>query len=600
MGKRWLLSLFLAVALLPVFFFLQIITSNSYVNWFLESKYSIQSAVIEQDIAEDGSVFVHETIRYRMRKPFRGLYRYIPEGRYVQMEDVKLWTDELTARRVEFLKKSSTEFEARVWLVEDEYSTELQPDTYKDITLHISYTAKYVIENGTDVSQIFRQFWGLGWDSFAQNVTAIFRFPDSLTPSKVYTHPNTTMSRSGNDYTFQVNHIPPNSFAEVRFLFDQLPEMKYSQFNPTLTLEAIKKEENLYGFLMLLRWIAVILLPIVFFSLCAIIYYFLGIEPKIEYQGIYERELPSLDAPDIINAIVKNRAGSVDDDGIASVMMNLYRLDYISFQGEKKDMVMVLNPKAYLPLSATEKAFLGFLRKHSSDDIFDFQTLQKEFRKSQSKAMAFTNSLKAYKNMVNSEAGSKKLFVHTGTAASKLLAGGFLFLSFLLTVPFLKESLPSIEGVSVIVGAVLWFSASFVLLLPKEVFGRWTKEGLEFYKKWENFGKYISDFSAINDYPPDSIIVWEHYLVYATALGIADKVEQVLKRTIPKEVWNEQSKHANLYNLYTYGAIAQWSTLRAVSVASATNSKSGSGGGGFGGGGGGSGGGSGGGGGGAF
>jgi uncharacterized membrane protein len=37
--------------------------------------------------------------------------------------------------------------------------------------------------------------------------------------------------------------------------------------------------------------------------------------------------------------------------------------------------------------------------------------------------------------------------------------------------------------------------------------------------------KYIKDFSLIKEYPPESVKVWNKYLVYATALGIADEVE---------------------------------------------------------------------------
>ncbi|WP_367362111.1 hypothetical protein [Mesotoga sp.] len=50
-----------------------------------------------------------------------------------------------------------------------------------------------------------------------------------------------------------------------------------------------------------------------------------GKEIDIGYFAEYERELPTGDAPDVINAAVKNLAGFVDDDGIGSTIMELYR-----------------------------------------------------------------------------------------------------------------------------------------------------------------------------------------------------------------------------------------------------------------------------------
>ncbi len=599
MKGRWVLAVFLAVLMIPVFFFLQLIFSNGYFDWFLESKYSIESARIEQVMAEDGSITVHETIQYRMRKPFRGLYRSIPVARYVTLENIELWTEGAVTKKVEYLQKSNQHFEARVWIAENEYASPLSPEGYRDITLHVKYTAKKVLEIGQDADQIFRQFWGTGWDSFANDVTGIFYFPDSLVPDTVYTHPNLTHTVEGNVHTFHAGHIAPNAYAEVRFVFINAPRLTYAVENPALTMSAIQSEESSYTTAFWLHWIIRVALFFILFWLLIFLYRKYGVEPEITYHGIYERELPSEDAPDVINALIKNRAGSIDDDGIASAMMNLYRKDYLSFDQSKKDLVIVLNPKASQSLFKTEEHFLSFLRKYATDNTFDFGQLKKTFKKSQKQAIAFTNSLSAYKHQVNSDASGRKFFEFKGTTYSKLVAVLFMILSAGVLIPFQSLKIPFFLVINTVLFGILWFISSLVLMLPKEVYGRWTKKGAEFYQKWNNFGNYISDISAVKDYPPESVIVWEHYLVYATALGIADKVEKVLKSAIPKELWDEQSRHSNLYNFYSMGVLSQWATLRTVSASSAS-SKGGSGGGGFGGGAGGSGGGSGGGGGGAF
>ena len=51
-----------------------------------------------------------------------------------------------------------------------------------------------------------------------------------------------------------------------------------------------------------------------------------------------------------------------------------------------------------------------------------------------------------------------------------------------------------------------------------------TKNGIEEYTKWKAFENFLLDFSKLKDYPLPSIVIWEHYLVYATTFGIAEKV----------------------------------------------------------------------------
>jgi uncharacterized membrane protein len=143
-------------------------------------------------------------------------------------------------------------------------------------------------------------------------------------------------------------------------------------------------------------------------------------------------------------------------------------------------------------------------------------------------------------------------------------------------------------------------------MIRKDFFGRWTKEGREYYQKWVNFSRFLSDFSLLSEYPPESIIVWEKYLVYGTALGVAEKVISTLQKFIPREIWEAQSQHGQFYNPSPFLFGSQLYLLRntasATIVQAQARSKgsSGWGGGGFSGGGGGIGGGSGGGRGGAF
>ena len=69
-----------------------------------------------------------------------------------------------------------------------------------------------------------------------------------------------------------------------------------------------------------------------------------------------------------------------------------------------------------------------------------------------------------------------------------------------------------------------------IALLPfSHGLARWTPEAALEEKKWKAYKKFISDFSAMKDAGPSLLPMWEEHLVYATALGVADKLLSNLK-----------------------------------------------------------------------
>jgi len=601
-GKAVLVLVIAVVA----FFILQLILGNSYIEWFMDSQYSIESARVEQTVNDNGEVQVHETIQYEMRKDFRGLYRHLPRGRYVEISDVQIWVEGAKNHKIEFLKKDNREFEARVWLVPYKSSQQLSPENTKNLTMHVTYNAKGVVELGEDVTQIFRQFWGPEWDAPVNDLTAVFKFPQDFYPDTVYTHPGAAVEKDGLAVNIHIDSLPPFSYGETRLVFDKTPEMKFAAQNDKLTKEGIETEEKKYKRETLFKSLLPLGFYVLMLGLVILTFYFLGREPKIQYQGIYERELPYKDSPDLVNCVVNNLLNSVDNDGMTAVLMDLYKKDYIEFEpgsSKKKDVGQIIVFKKDKPgtdLFDSEKYMFTFLKGYAdSENRLDFKALQKTLKKSVSKSKQFNSSYSIYQDRVKSEAKERNMFKTTGYYIATFLAV-ILGAGGLIIMPLVADKVtPNLLNIAILYSGLCWFTGAVVLAMHKDVFGRWTKEGLEYYRKWENFKKFVSEYSLIKDYPPKSVIVWEEYLVYATALGVADKVEKALKKLIPQEQWERQSNHYYMYGAYGYGLGHHMRTARTTAVQSVSSSSSGSGGG-FSGGVGGAGGGSGGGGGGAF
>lgn len=581
---KWIL---VVLVLIIISFLIQSFLGNSYFKWLFAGKYEITSAEIEQEMDESGIMHVHEIITYKMRKPFKGVYRYIPPSRAVEISNVNVWVENVKPEKIEYLKNYSNEFEVRIWISENPQETVL-PEEVPVIVLHVTYDAKYTFEKGYDVSQVFRQFWGNGWDAPAKNIKATFKFPNTFNVLDVYTHPNINYIENNNEYTFFVKNLPPYTYAEVRFLFsnDFIPKVYY--YNPTLTKNAVEYEENKYQKFIAKAKFYPVLTTLIILALLILIFYIFGVEKDIQYQGEYEREIPFKDPPDVVNAIVVNQLLKIDSNGISAVIMDLYRKDFVKLNENGKYIEIIEKDPKDLPES--ERFFYVFLKKYSTDNFFSFNDLKKALSKDKELAREFLADFKTYKTLVLNEAKGRKYLSIKGTVLSYIVG----IISILLSLYFFNAYSNVYLLYESIFSTILFAIGGILFFIPRDVFGSWTSIGREYYLKWKNFEKFLLDFSALSEYPPDSIIIWEDYLVYATALGIADKVEKHLKKLVPKEI--ERSAHP-YYGYRTYRRYGM-GFYTVSSVATSTVSKgSGSG---FGGGVGGAGGGSGGGGGGAF
>ena len=144
-----------------------------------------------------------------------------------------------------------------------------------------------------------------------------------------------------------------------------------------------------------------------------------------------------------------------------------------------------------------------------------------------------------------------------------ILSNYFLQMHFPASIANLLVAFITVFSVVMII-----FSSAF-----EKVLGRWTPEGRLYYKKWANFKKYLTDFSALKEHPPESIELWDSYLVYATALGVAEEVLKNMSLVVPAE----QLKASHFY--YVHHSYGQFGSGFGSAYTSSAPSSSGSGGG---------------------
>ena len=101
--------------------------------------------------------------------------------------------------------------------------------------------------------------------------------------------------------------------------------------------------------------------------------------------------------------------------------------------------------------------------------------------------------------------------------------------------------------------------------------------------------KFLEEMSSIDEKEVIEVKLWEEYLIFASILGIADKVQEQLGRLCP--TFNEESQFDTMYTIYLVNSFSR-NSMYASQQASRSSGEGGSssfggGGGGFSGGGGG-------------
>jgi uncharacterized membrane protein YgcG len=120
------------------------------------------------------------------------------------------------------------------------------------------------------------------------------------------------------------------------------------------------------------------------------------------------------------------------------------------------------------------------------------------------------------------------------------------------------------------VSLISWLAASRIMPahLPKGMRER--------VARWTAFRRFLKEFSTFEDAPALAVVVWERYLVYAVALGVADRVEKQVREILPPEdipepwpgapagtdgIWYQHSMtHGPAYTAANAAAAVGWSS----------------------------------------
>ena len=89
---------------------------------------------------------------------------------------------------------------------------------------------------------------------------------------------------------------------------------------------------------------------------------------------------------------------------------------------------------------------------------------------------------------------------------------------------------------------------------------RRTKAGQLEAQRWEAFRRYLADFPRLDIAPPATLALWERFLVYGIAFGIAERVLQGAQLHMPEEL----AEASSIYWISPHGDLGSGASSLAI------------------------------------
>lgn len=382
------------------------------------------------------------------------------------------------------------------------------------------------------------------------------------------------------DYDRAVVHqsgISRNSFVELRVLLD--PDVfPLAGVDPIQSYESLLEDERAIAEaprrraqqnIIAIVVSAIVLVLFIIAFIWAYIKY--GREPMVEYDHMYEREPPRDMPPAVVPAILTQGSVSRTEmpKAFAATIIECARLGYLEIhEGEEKGLIFKTREFIYRLTSKGKALLAGQVveRERNERELEDYEldVLRTVIFEAGDGTQATGKDIEDWGKDTKGgktnflrfiEPYGKKLRVWFETkhfelddSRSKKAQILFVISAVLLAVAFFLVFFFITRNVAIVItGFLILVTLPFAMSLA-----RWTPEAALEEKRWKAYKRFISDFSAMKDAGPDLLQIWEQHLVYATALGVADRlisnldlVAKEYNAGVPAAVW-----------FYPYGAVS--------------------------------------------
>ena len=592
---------------------------------------SLSNLNFEIHILENGDVKISE-IWFTNMYDTNTLFKTFPnDEKYDGITDVTVYELDSSGS---IIKQFTRSYEYNYYVDEGYYQAIINPENSFEIAwgvnangnknsiYRINYTVKNCINVYSDIAEFYWQILGNDWSMETDKVSGLLYLPknvEDIEEFRVWAHGplNGTIEKmNNNSCTFVVPNMPIKTFLELRIAFPKelvsLSNKTYDKDYLSIILEeekfnaekanrlrtaAIKKQKTYSALVYLFE-------GLITFGLFQTIKNTIRSLKTVKYvkptnKLDYYRNIPNEIASPVTAHILINSKDSFKvksmSDCISSLMMSLTQKGFITITpGEDKKTTKIsildLTDENIDDFTTDEHKLYNYLGRIGSS--FTIKEYNKYINSHQE---SFYNLLKSIESenirVLNTEnytsSNNKKI-------KKELYEHLILFIIMAITllvgpvIVYLSGIISSFKLAFIISG--LLFTASIYMYIKYKKIPIYSQEGIDEKEEWIGLKKFMNDFSLLKEREIPELVLWEKYLVYATAFGIADKVLKQLKTKFPElnddnyirdhYTCMYMASHPHIYhNSFSKSVSSAQSYHSAQIAASAMSSGSGSGGG---------------------
>ena len=471
----------------------------------------------------------------------------------------------------------------------------------------ISYRVNDVITKYNDCAELYWQFVGNEFEISANKITGTIKLPANvqhLEDLKVWGHTKYLNGEvkvvSSDTVEFNLNNYKSKNYVEVRltmptYLFENISSENISQEEK---LDDIIKEETEWAneanarrdrrnknfkLLILATILVNTSIGIMFSKKIKKNKQFLEKNPNIlpEQQLEYYRELPDkeetpLEAVFILKTGYKQ---SCLPNVFSATILNFALKGYIRIEQEGKTIKILLNKIKTDELTGDEKKVLEILRAASNNNELTMAELEKYIKNYPSKLMNLNSTFEKVSKTQASEKGKfdtnrfNKQIVYAEKNVGYIFILIIIIIASIFTIGYAYKNVQGMLITCTIISLAFFIVVTIInLILNMKIttsFNGFTQKGINEQEQWKAFKKYMEDFSYLDEKEVPELVLWEKYLVYATAFGIADKVLKQLKVKYP-----ELNNQDTISNMVLFNAMYNANGLNANFINSISTSTS--------------------------
>lgn len=534
---------------------------------FGRTVYEIESLDIVANIERDGSLEVEERVVYDIGK-INGILYNIDALGYGKFSDLQIFYEDDGEFKQARNNTAPSEGNFTVSVDDGLYQIKLYAPSQNE---RKEFIFRYNLTRGVtvyrDIAQLNRKMVGKDWQNSIGNISVTVNLPENVKKDDIYAFGHGPLTGNieildGKSVRYTLNDYRPGEFLEVNLLF---PKNILTSFNPLLmkNKSALKeildmegklaKEANdarkraIIGFY--LGRVVLVLAVAWWLFLVVFIYLKNSKRYKVENEyGEYFRELPDDYSPSIAGTLVSRNLYPSGRE-LFAMLLDLVRKGHLKLEEGEKTTTLILQESGK-PLSEEEKFILNwYIRELGDGEKIILESVEasikgrggaKEFNRNYERwrTIVYSDMLEKNLKMDKRDKFSTSLGIFTGIAY--FIGGG------MLVVYFQSELF------------ILMILLGFILLPYTFSRKRASLEKEKAISRWEAFKKFLVDYSNLEEAKLASIELWEHYFVYAVALGVAEKVAKGYSKIMSKKgeestiIGGRGYRNNSLMNMYLY------------------------------------------------